>query len=157
MFLFGAELELDFTRDSRGDFSLQAESISEIAVVLVRPDMRLRGHLNELQGCANARLLPPDTSFEDVVDRNLLPDLRNVFATVLVARRGKAPDHRQVIRIQARKLGRDLLGDAVAEVLLFRISAEIVEWHHHQRGLPVGKSALGRMLPERPRQQCEAY
>jgi len=45
-----------------------------------------------------------------------------------------AGNHCQLLRRQARQRGDDFIGHGIAEVLLRRIAAQILEWKHRQPG-----------------------
>src|SRR5262249_32602980 len=66
-----------------------------------------------------------DTTFEDITNSQLLPNLLYINGPALVGKAGIAGDHEETA--EARQGGDDLLDDAIREILLISIAAQIVE------------------------------
>jgi hypothetical protein len=95
------------------------------------------GHgIDQLRGDADTIAGPLDTTFEDVTYAQLPPDLPDVDRFTLVLKRRIASEHHELG--ESGQFGDDVLGDAVTEVLLLRISGEIDECQYRDRG-PIGE------------------
>ena len=128
------ELNLQGIRNRLRDIILDGENVSHLAVIPFRPEMRLIGYLNELSGDPNAIARSPDAAFEN---RSYSEPLTDGAQILFLAAKGKcrcASDHPQL-----RNLGKsvdNLFGQAVAEVLVFLVGAQVHEGEHsNRRGL----------------------
>src|SRR5262249_49639692 len=74
---------------------------------------------------------PTDTAFQYIADAKLAPDLLAVYRLAPIGERCVARDDEHVR--EPRQIGRQILGDAVGEVLLLRVVAEVGEWQHNDR------------------------
>ena len=133
-------------RDALGDLLLDREHVLDGSVVPLRPEMGAGRGIDELGGDAHAVAGAADAALDHVAGAERAADLAHVRALAAEGERGVAGDHHEVA--EARELRDDVLGDAVAEVGLFRIAAHVVERQHRDRGL-VGQ---GR---RRPRPETE--
>ena len=126
------QLELE-RRDHRlGDLVLHREDVGEIAVELVRPEMRSTCRLDQLGGDAHPRAGLAHAALEQIRGAELLPDGAQVFVLPLEGERRGAADHPQAVHLRQRV--EDLLGDAVGEVFLLLVGAEVDEGEHGDGG-----------------------
>src|SRR5271165_951369 len=92
-----------------------------------------------------------DAPFENIANAQFAADLLGVDRLALVGESGVAGDHDAAL--DACDVGRQILGDAVREILLLRIVAEIGERQHDhrqsRRGIRLNRSAR-RFRLERP-------
>src|SRR5215210_4236367 len=107
--------------------------------------MMVRSGVDELRGDPDRIARSTDASLEHVRDTELTGDLPQRLRALLVVHRGGTRDHLQCW--DRRELRDDLLGDAVAEVLVVATRAQVEEGQH-------GDGALGRWRrrPESPRE-----
>src|SRR5262245_65813242 len=95
------------------------------------------GHgVGELCRDAYPRSLPANAALQDVAHAEIAAYLAHVDALALVLERGIAGDHEQLG--EPRQLGNDILGDAVAEVVLALVATNVLERKHSYRR-PVGQ------------------
>jgi hypothetical protein len=70
----------------------------------------------------------PDAPLQQVTHAQLAADSFRVYRLVPVCEGGIARDHEHIG--DPREIGRQILGDAIREILLIWIVAKIVEWQH---------------------------
>ena len=118
------QLEIERNSDAAGDLVLQCEQIANIAVELLRPQMRIRLGIDQLSVDAHFAARPPNAAFEDISYAQLAADLLGVDPPVPVSECGIARDHkavcdaRQICRPAMAPGSNNLSGvptDAVAE------------------------------------------
>jgi hypothetical protein len=135
-------------RDLAGDLVLHLEDVLHLPVVAFGPDRVSRRGVDELGRDAETLPRPPDAPFEHECRSELLADLGRRDRLV-----PERQHHRPRIDLEAldlRELRDDVFGDAVAEVLVFLGTGEILEIEdgHGLRGcaspLGVGGSAARR-------------
>src|SRR5437588_7294772 len=85
----------------------------------------------ELRIDAHTVLVTLHRALKDIANAELLADLLGVDALAFVSKRGVARDDKAVA--DARKLGGEVLGDAVGKIVLGRIAGEIGERQHDKR------------------------
>ena len=107
---------------------LQIEDILGRAIETVRPEMGSALGLDQLPGDAHPVGRLADAPFQQIADAELAADLPDIDGAALVGKGGVAGDHKQ--RPETRQGRRDFLDDAVGEILLLRIGAEILERQH---------------------------
>src|SRR5436853_5360817 len=107
-------------------------------VVSFRPKMRIVCGIDELDIDAHliARFL--DSAFEDIRDAELLRDVRNVIARTLESLCRCARDDLEVT--DSREPGQDLLLNAVGEIRVRFIVAQVFERQHRDRFPRHGRS-----------------
>ena len=142
--LGGDELGVQRARQPRDDFVLHVEEIGERLVEPLGPEMVAGLGVDELHVDAHAVSAALDAAFEDIADVQLAADLFQIDGFALVGEGGVAPDHERAAN--ARKIGRQALGDPVDEMLLLRIAADIGERQDDDREARrvVACSARGR-------------
>ena len=114
--------------DGRRHLVLDGKDVLQLAVVALRPDMRLGLAVDELHGDAHAIRRLAHAAFDHVVDAEVPRDLLQLHRLALVHEHGVAGDDEQVA--EARQLGDDVLGQPVGEELLFRVAAHVEEGQH---------------------------
>ena len=77
--------------------------------------------VDELGRDAELVLGAADAALEHVAHVELASELPDIYRFALVLERGVAREHAEVAR--PRQLGQDVLGQAVAEIVLFRVAA----------------------------------
>ena len=104
-------------RDDRaGNLILDCKDIFELSIVSFGPTVGAGRGIDELRRDADAIAGAADAAFEDVTDAKLATDLPDVRRLAFVLEARVAGDDEQLG--EARQLGDDVFGDAVAEVVL---------------------------------------
>src|SRR5262245_25392620 len=124
------------------DLVLNEEDVDHLTIEPVGPDVSAGFSVDELRRDAKAVVGAPDAALEHVAHLELAPKLGYVHRLPLVLKCRVACEHMQVVR--PRQLGQNVLGQAVAEILLFRIAAQIGE----------GENGDYRALSIRPTLSC---
>ena len=83
------------------------------------------GGVDQLRGDADALAQAANAAFDDILHAELAAHALHVDILAAIAERGVARQHMQVP--EARQLGDDVFGDAVAEILLLDIAAHAGE------------------------------
>ena len=81
--------------------------------------------VDELRRDAEIVAGAPDAALKHIAHAELAPELGNVYRLALVLEGRVAREHAQVAR--PRQLGQDVLGQAVAEILLVCVAAQVDE------------------------------
>ncbi len=124
---FGLNRCDDFSRD----LILQFKYIGELAVVAVGPDVIAGRGIDQLRGDPHAVAALADTAFQHVAHAKLARGALHVDGLALVRERGVARDYEEPA--QLRQPGDDVLGNAVREIFLLGIAADIVERQDRDR------------------------
>src|SRR5438093_1704695 len=131
-FLFGQQLDLQLLDNGPGYLILDGKDVREVTIVAVSPDVptiatayKLSRHAHPRAGLANA-------SFQDKLDPKLLADLLHIWGLVLISKNRVSGDDEKAGNLG--KVGDDILGHTVAEVLLLWVTAHIVEGQYSDRG-----------------------
>ena len=115
-------------RDSLGQFALQAEEIKQFAIEGIRPDVRIRARIDQLDVDAHAISRAPHRAFQNVSHSEGQADLAQVArARFVLANRSPADDFQVGDLGQVRE---DIILDAIREILILLIVAQIFEWQH---------------------------
>jgi hypothetical protein len=125
------QLEVEGNCDPARDLVLQDEQIADVAVEPLGPQMRAAFGIDQLSVDAHLAARAPDAPFQHIADAELAADLPRLDRFALVGKGGAASDH-EASR-DPRQIGRQIVGDTVREIFLFRIVAEICEWQHYDR------------------------
>ncbi len=115
---------------------MQLEQVGDVLLEAVGPEMRARFRVDELRVDAHAVLVALHRAFEHVANAELLADLLGVDGLALEGEGGVARDDEAVA--DARKIGGEVFGDAVGEIILGGIVGEVGERQHddgEMRGL----------------------
>src|SRR3546814_8530553 len=121
---------------------LQHEDIADVAIVAPRPDVAAAGALDELRRDAHPAAELADAALEHVGRPQAARGLLGGRALFAVAR--AAVDYRQQA-CKLRQVGADVLGQALGEVRLHRIVADVAEGQAGERESGVwGKSVEER-------------
>ena len=115
------------------DIVLDFEDIGEFAVVALGPEMPATRSIDQLSGDANPVAGLADAAFEREADAEFPAYLGNVERLALVDEGRVARDDEQSGHL--RQIRDDVLADAIAEILLLRIPAHIVEGEDDDRRL----------------------
>jgi hypothetical protein len=118
-------------RDSTRDFVLQREQIARIAVQPVGPQMCVGLGIDQLGADTHPVARSLDAPFQDIAHSQLATDLLGVGLPATIGESSIPRDngnHRE-----PRQVGRQVFGDAVGEVLLFAVVAQIDEGQDDNR------------------------
>ena len=125
------------SHDRLGDLALDRKDIGDVAVIALRPELRVGARIDQLGGDAHAVGQPMHRPLEHMRDAELLSDLAPVARRVArILLHAQAADHLQVGDL--REVRQDLALDAVREERVLLVAAEILEWQH--------RDALGGMF-----------
>jgi hypothetical protein len=123
--LRGKDLRFDRGNDHRGDLVLDREDVGNGAIVTLGPDMRAGRGIDELARNAQAIAGLANASFQNILHAKVSGDLADVGGLSLVGEARIAGDHEEPP--QLRQGGNDIFCDAVAEIILLRVSAHVLE------------------------------
>jgi hypothetical protein len=113
-------------RDNRArDLVLDRENVVQLAVVPLSPAVGAGHGIDELRRDPDAVAAPPDAAFQHVTCAQLPADLSEIDRLALVLEGRISPDDQEVGK--ARQFGCNVLGNAVAEIVLLRVGIEIGE------------------------------
>src|SRR5215468_3575159 len=127
-------------RDNRARYLvLDREDVVQLAVVALGPAVCPGDGIDELRRDADPIADPPNASFQHVACAQLAPDLPDIDGLALVLEGGIARDDQKLG--EPRQLGCNVLGYAVAEVILLRVAVEVGEWEDRD-GRPIVHLAL---------------
>src|SRR5229473_4547520 len=107
---------------------------------MVRPEMCSRFSIDKLTRDANATPGLADATFKYVAHTKLAANLLHVHGPAFVSKTRIACDHKQPTKERQRH--RDVLHDAIGEILMLRIRAQIGEGEDGDRGF-IGKRERG--------------
>jgi len=126
-----AQPRFDRAGDTRCYLVLKLENAVEGAVNAVCPDVSAGRRVDKLGSDAYPVAALADAAFEHVAHAQFAADLLQVDRFALVGEARIAGDHEQPRK--ARNCGGDILDDAVGEILLLRVAAEILKRQDRQR------------------------
>ena len=136
---FIARMEVDMEtagqhrNDGLGHFVLDREDVVEVAVVALSPQMVARCSLDELGRDTHPIACLANAALDDIGDAEFLSDFADIDRLPLVGERRVTGDDEQ--RAEPAQLGDDVLGNAVGEVFLLRITTHVRKWQHRDRRL----------------------
>ena len=131
--------------DHADDVVLHGKDILDLAVIAFGPQIVAGFRFDQLDGNAELRARAPDAAFHHIMHAEFTSDLAHIHGLSAIAEGGIAGNDMELA--EAREFADDVFGDAVAEVGLFGIAAEILERQHGDRR-PVRQR---RILPRRRR------
>ena len=108
-----------------GDIALCREDILEVVVIVRRPQVPLGGNVDELDGDPNLVAGLAHATFQDVVDVQFASYVGDAFFLPLVLHDRSAGD--DVETWNPGESGYQFFSQPLREVLVFRMSAEVVE------------------------------
>src|SRR5206468_7736306 len=129
----------DGGRNGLRDFVLHGEDTAQITIVALRPKVIAGATVDELGGNPQPFAGSTDTAFHDIGNTELARYFLYLDRLVLECEGRVAGNHEE--RAEARQLGNDVLGDPVAEILLFGVATYVREGQHGDRRL-VGERQL---------------
>ncbi len=133
--------------DARRDLLLHREDLALRQVVASRPEVAGIGGADELHGDAEPLARAPHAAFEDGVDAQLLAQAAD---GVVLPREAEARAARRDAQARQRaERVQQLLGDALAEVLLLRVAGEVEERKHRERRALHGNGEQRALLARR--------
>ena len=125
------QLRLQRAGDPCGDFVLQREQIPDIAVEPFRPELGAGRRIDQLGIDPHFLARTLHAAFDDIAHVELMADPARVDFLALVGKGGVARDHDAAL--DPRQIGDQIVGNAVGEILLLRVVAEIGERQNHHR------------------------
>ena len=125
---------------------LDGEDVAERAVVAFGPNVAARVGVDELRRYPDAIAGLLHTTLEQVAYAELAADLLHVAGPALIDEGRIAGGDGEVGRAGKRR--QDRLGNAVAEIVLGRVTAEVVEGQHGQSGLAASRDGLVPRWPD---------
>src|ERR1700722_13136657 len=125
LLLLGQELQFQSLDDGFGDFGLQREDIVQVAIVALGPEVLVTRTVDQLGGDAYAATRLAHAAFEDEADLEFAREFEDINMLALVHKRAVARNDGQCRNLA--QISDDVLGDAVAEVLLLLIATHIGE------------------------------
>jgi len=131
--LDGHQFRLDRRRDFLGDVVLQLEDIGELAIVMLGPVVGAAHRVDKFGRDPQAIARLSHASFQDVAYAEFASDLLYVDGPPLVNEARMTRDDQEPP--QPRKGGDDVLGNAIAEVVLLGIAAQVQKGQHRDRRL----------------------
>ena len=119
------ELDLHLGRQAQRDFVLDRENVVDGAVVALRPDVGAVACVDQLRGDPNAIAALANATLQYIAHAELLRRLAHVDRAPLVDEARIARDHPQPGELRQRR--EDVVDQAVAEMLLLRVAAHVLE------------------------------
>ncbi|HET9387746.1 MAG TPA: hypothetical protein VFO67_21615 [Gemmatimonadales bacterium] len=117
-------------RDARRHIGLHREAVRQAALVGLGPEVRLAGRFHQARGDPHPIAFAPDTALEQVVCLQRLPHLSRAEVRFLEHHRRPPREDADAAAAQLPELRDHLLGQAVAEVRLVSLSAQVGERQH---------------------------
>ncbi|HVE48426.1 MAG TPA: hypothetical protein VNG69_02270 [Casimicrobiaceae bacterium] len=127
---------LDRSHYAFGDSILQVKNILEVALEPVRPDVYPGFGLDQLACDAHPIARSAKAALEHIANTELATDLFYIDHFVLIGEAGRACDDEECAH--SRKCSDDVVDDAVGEVFLLRIAAQVRKGQHCDRRFVVG-------------------
>src|SRR5262250_2735459 len=119
-----------------------------VSVVVASPEVSLVARLNESRRNSQAVSFAAHAAFKDVGGAQGAAYARDVLITFLEGHRRSARDDSEALRLQPPEARNHLLGQAVAEIILLRVAAQILERQHGQYDFPGWRNRF--LLPALP-------
>src|SRR5271155_2978586 len=126
-----AQLEFQSFDDGLRNFILNREHVGYLAVVALRPEVVPVRRLYQLGGHAEATAEFAHATFQDIFHVQPLRDAADVLSLSNERQRRGARRHQQTRHLD--QCIENVLGQAVAEVFIFLVAAEIGERKHRDR------------------------
>ncbi len=115
-------------RDVARDLPLHFEDLADMALVLLRPEVRVGASVDELDVDAHAVAFARHRPFDHGVGGELFRDRRQRLRRPPIAKRGRARENAEAGL--ARELGEEQIGYAVGEVRLRGVARQVRERQH---------------------------
>jgi hypothetical protein len=124
--------QADFAGDGGGERGLHFEHVAEAAVVILGPHVGVLARVHELRGNADTLCRRAHAAFQDEVEVEFGGDLVGGLCAGFIRECGGARDHAQADGIEPGQTIDHLLGEAVGEIVLLRVAAQIGERQDEQ-------------------------
>ena len=111
--------------DGLHEITLKSENFLVFPLMPFGPNMGGAGDIDKLGVDANTVAGLLNAALQSIANIQLLPDLFYIHCLALIEKNGVAGDNQQII--VTRQIGNDVVGNAVAEILLLGITAKILE------------------------------
>ena len=129
------KFRLDGVGDRGNDLVLQLEQVGEVAVVSLGHYVMISVGADQLRRDPHPAARLAHAALENIAHAQLLTDFLDVDCLPFVGEGRVAGDHRECA--PAGEHRDDVLGDAIGEELLLRITAEVGEWQNRDGPLIV--------------------
>src|SRR5262245_40683328 len=116
----------DLGDDLTDDLVLNEEDIGHLPIEPVGPNVGAGLGVDELRHDADAVVGAPYAALEHITHPEIVSELGDVDSLALILKGGVAREQAKVTR-RPRQLSHEVLGQAVAEILLLRVAAQIDE------------------------------
>ena len=123
------------------EVGLHGEYILDPTVIALRPEVRARLGFDQLGGDPQPVADPARTALDHIAGPELGADRAHVASGCPVGEGRVAGDDEEFV--VARKVGDDVLGQAVAEVVLRRVAAQVVEGQDRDRRTLLARATAG--------------
>jgi hypothetical protein len=110
---------------------LQRKQVHGLTIEALGPQMHVGLGVDQLGADADLIARPPDAAFQYIAHAELAADPLRINRLVSIGEGGIPRDHEHIR--DPRQIGRQILGDAIREILLLRIVAQISERQHDNR------------------------
>ena len=112
----------------RSDVAFNGKDVGQLAIIPFRPKMRVAVGINQLNVYSHLITRFLNSAFQDIGDAELFRDLRKVVRGTFEALRRSARDDLKVAN--PRESGQDFLLNAVSEIGVRLVIAEIFKWQN---------------------------
>ena len=113
------EFDVERSGEAAGDLVLRFRKVGPIGIKPVGSKVRAVFGVDQLRVHPNLITSAPHAPFEDIADAELAADLSRVDGFALVGKSGIAGDYEAAC--DPRKVGGEIVGDAIGEVFLVRV------------------------------------
>src|SRR6266446_1191527 len=125
------EFEVQRPRETAGDLVLSYREVSTIGLEPFCPQMRTVFSIDQLHVYPNLVIRPSHAALEDVMYSEFAAEPLQVDGFAFVSKRGVAGDHEAARN--PREIGRQIVGDAVHEILLVWVVRQVREGQYDDR------------------------
>src|SRR5207247_11007042 len=120
---FGVKLVYDFLRD----LSLDCKNIGQIAIVFLRPNVRVAARVNQLGIQMDPACIPTYASFQHVRNPKRITDLARI-ASATVWHHARAADHLKISNL--RQLGQNVVLHTIGKKRVVFVFTQVLKWQH---------------------------
>ena len=127
----GNQFSIEHPGEANGYFGLSFCQVAAIDIETIRPAVYAAFRINQLHIDLHLVAGPAHAALDDVTDPEVAPDLLHIGRFALVGESGVAGNY-EASR-NSRKIGGQIVGDAVGEIFLLRVIRQIGERQNDQR------------------------
>jgi len=125
-------IPLHLRRNRGADLTMDVEDAGQLAVVVLRPQVDLILHSNQLSRDPNSLSIAPHAALKYVVHAQFLADSSYRFIRLLVCYGRGSCDHSHAMRRHLPQSHDGLLAQAIAKILLRRIATHVFKWKNRE-------------------------